>query len=97
MRLRALRTLGQAVNRSGRHNVLVVENDDALFQPSGPAIWYGVQVLEDLTTRKYGEPVDEGHQVWQTSNGSCAKRAISPLPKERGVHRCQTHRNGDYT
>lgn len=62
MRLRASRTLGQAVNRSGRYNVLVVENADALFQPSGPAIWYGVQVMKELTTRKYGEPLDEGHQ-----------------------------------
>jgi hypothetical protein len=62
MRLRASRTLGQAVNRSGRYNVLVVENDDALFQPSGPTIWYGVQGMKDLTTRKYVEPVDEGHQ-----------------------------------
>lgn len=60
--LSASRTLGQAVNRSGRYNVLVVENDDALFQLNGPSIWYGVQVMKDLTTRKYFEPVYEGHQ-----------------------------------
>ena len=60
--------------------MLVVENDDAQFQPSGPAIWYGVQVLEDLTTRKYVEPVYEGHQGLADIERFLRQRAISPRP-----------------
>lgn len=60
--LSASRTLGQAVNRSGKYNVMVVENDDALFQLNRQAIWYTVNVMKDLTTRNHFEPMYEGHQ-----------------------------------
>ena len=60
--LSASRTLGQAVNRSGRYNVMVSENDDELFQLSRQTIWYRVNVMKDLTTRNHFEPVYDGHQ-----------------------------------
>jgi hypothetical protein len=60
--LNASRTLGQAVNRSGKYNVMVAENDDELFQLNRQAIWYMVSVMKDLTTRNHFEPVYEGHQ-----------------------------------
>lgn len=59
--LKASRTLGQAVNRSGKHNVLVVANDDALFQVHQQATWYMVNIMKDLTTRKCFEPLYEGY------------------------------------
>lgn len=60
--LNASRTLRQAVNRSGKYNVMVVENDDEQFQLNRQAIWYMVNVMKDLTTRIYYEPVYEGHE-----------------------------------
>lgn len=60
--LNASRTLRQAVNRSGKYNVMVVENDDEQFQLSRQTIWYMVNVMKDLTTRVYFEPVYEGHK-----------------------------------
>lgn len=38
--LSASRTLGQAINRSGTWNIMVLENDDELFQLNQQAIWY---------------------------------------------------------
>jgi len=57
--LSASRTLGQAVNRSGKYNVMVVENDGVLFQMNRQAIWYSVHVMTNLNVRKYFEPVYE--------------------------------------
>lgn len=60
--LNTSRTLGQAINRSGLHNVMVVENDDELFQLNRQAVWYTVNVMKDLSVRKCFEPLYEGHQ-----------------------------------
>ena len=57
--LAASRTLGQAVNRSGTYNVMVVEKDGALFQSSKQPPVYIVSVMRDLTSRKCFEPVYE--------------------------------------
>jgi hypothetical protein len=57
--LKASRTLGQAINRSGTYSVTVVEKDDALFQASQQQAAYIVSVMRDLTTRKCFEPVYE--------------------------------------
>ena len=59
--LKASRTLGQAINRSGKHNVQVVANDDALFQVQKQGTWYMVNAMKDLTIRKCFEPLYEGH------------------------------------
>jgi hypothetical protein len=42
--------------------VIVVENDDELFQLNRHAVWYSVNVMKDLTVRKCFEPLYEGHQ-----------------------------------
>lgn len=55
--LKASRTFGQTVNRSGLHNVMVVENDDELFHLNRQAIWYRVQVMKDQAARECFEPV----------------------------------------
>lgn len=57
--LKASRTLGQAVNRSGTYNVTVAEKDEALFQADKQPTIYIVSVMRDLTTRKCFEPVYE--------------------------------------
>ena len=77
--LNASRTLRQAVNRSGKYNVMVVENDDEQFQLNRQTIWYMVNVMKDLTTRMYFEPVYEGHKGLGDIEQFCAVRAISPL------------------
>jgi hypothetical protein len=59
--MKASRTLGQAINRSGLYNVMVVENDDELFQLNRHAVWYTVSVMKDLTVRKCFEPLYDGH------------------------------------
>lgn len=57
--LKASRTLGQAINRSGTYSVTVVEKDDVLFQASKQPTAYIVSVMQDLTARKCFEPVYE--------------------------------------
>jgi hypothetical protein len=57
--LKASRTLGQAVNRSGTYSVMVIEKDEVLFQSNKQPKGYIVSVMRDLTTRKYFEPVYE--------------------------------------
>ncbi len=57
--LKASRTLGQAINRSGTYNVTVAEKDDVLFQANQQPTVYIVSVMRDLTTRKCFEPVYE--------------------------------------
>ena len=57
--LKASRTLGQAINRSGTYSVTVVEKNDELFRSSNQPIAYIVSVMRDLTTRKCFEPVYE--------------------------------------
>ena len=57
--LKASRTLGQAINRSGTHSVIVVEKDEALFQSNKQPTVYIVSVMLDLTIRKCFEPVYE--------------------------------------
>ena len=57
--LKASRTLGQAINRSGTYNVSVVEKDEVLFQSNKQPTGYIVSVMRDLTTRKCFEPVYE--------------------------------------
>ena len=59
--LRASRTLGQAINRSGLHPILVAEHDERLFQPSKQTIWYAVSAMTNLTARKCFEPIYESH------------------------------------
>ena len=59
--LRASRTLGQAINRSGSHPILVAEHDERLFQPSKLAIRYAVSAMTNLTARKCFEPIYESH------------------------------------
>lgn len=55
--LKASRTFGQTINRSGLHDVMVVENDDELFHLNRQAIWYRAQVMKDLTVRECFEPM----------------------------------------
>lgn len=57
--LKASRTLGQAINRSGTYSVTVAEKDDTLFQSNQQPTVYIVSVMRDLTTRKCFEPVYE--------------------------------------
>ncbi|HLW03577.1 MAG TPA: hypothetical protein VKT82_33330 [Ktedonobacterales bacterium] len=57
--LKASRTLGQAINRSGTYCVTVAEKDDTLFQANQQPTIYIVSVMRDLTTRKCFEPVYE--------------------------------------
>ncbi len=59
--LYASRTLGQAINRSGTHPILVAEHDDRLFQTSKQIIWYAVSAMTNLTARKCFEPIYESH------------------------------------
>lgn len=59
--LRASRTLGQAINRSGTHPIMVAEHDERLFQPSQQTIWYAVSAMMNLTSRKCFEPIYESH------------------------------------
>ena len=58
--LRVSRTLGQAINRSGTHPILVAEHDEQLFQ-SSKTIWYAVSAMTNLATRKCFEPIYESH------------------------------------
>lgn len=57
--LKASRTLGQAINRSGTYAFTVVEKDEALFQVNKQPKIYIVSAMRDLTTRKCFEPVYE--------------------------------------
>ena len=57
--LKASRTLGQAINRSGTYSVTVAEKDGAPFQVNKQPTAYIVSVMRDLTTRKCFEPVYE--------------------------------------
>lgn len=57
--LKASRTLGQAINRSGIYSVTVAEKDEAVFQVNKQPTVYIVSVMRDLTTRKCFEPVYE--------------------------------------
>lgn len=59
--LRASRTLGQAINRSGTYPILVAEHDERLFQPSKQIIWYAVSAMTNLAARKCFEPIYESH------------------------------------
>jgi hypothetical protein len=57
--LKASRTLGQAINRSGIHSVTVAEKDGVPFQVNKQTTVYIVSVMRDLSTRKCFEPVYE--------------------------------------
>lgn len=57
--LKASRTLGQAINTSGKYSVTVAEKDEALFQANQQPTIYIVSIMRDLTTRKCYEPVYE--------------------------------------
>jgi len=57
--LKASRTLGQAINRSGTYSVTVAEKDDAPFQANKQPTAYIVSVMRDLTARKCFEPLYE--------------------------------------
>ncbi|HEY7413646.1 MAG TPA: hypothetical protein VH593_00515 [Ktedonobacteraceae bacterium] len=59
--LKASRTLCQAVNRSGKYDLLVVENDDSLFGTGKDTRWYSLNMMRDLTTRRYYEPIYASH------------------------------------
>ena len=59
--LNASRTLSQAVNRSGKYDIMVVENDDFLFQTNKETRWYSVNMMLNLTTRRYFEPIYTSH------------------------------------
>jgi hypothetical protein len=55
--LKASRTLCQAVNRSGKYDFMVVENDDFLFETNKETRWYTLNMMTNLTTRRYFEPI----------------------------------------
>ena len=57
--IKASRTLGQAINRSGTYAVTVVEKDETLFQVNKQPTAYIVSVMRDLSARKCFEPVYE--------------------------------------
>ena len=59
--LHASRTLGQAINRSGTHPILVAEHDERLFQPNKQTIWYAVSAMTNLAARKCFEPIYESY------------------------------------
>jgi hypothetical protein len=50
--LTASRPLGQAVNRSDICTIMIMENEDELFQLNRQARWYRVKVMKDLTERQ---------------------------------------------
>lgn len=59
--LRASRTLGQAINRSGMYPILVAEHEDLPFQPGSKTTWYAVSAMTNLATRKCFEPIYTSH------------------------------------
>lgn len=78
--LKASRTLGQAINRSGTYSVTVAEKDDVLFQTNQQTA-YIVSVMRDLTTRKCFEPVYES-QLGLADIESFLRRTSNRPPTE---------------
>ena len=76
--LKASRTLCQAVNRSGNHNIIVVENDDFLFGTGKDTRWYSVNMMLNLTTRLYYEPIYTSHLGLADIEGFLSQRTHHP-------------------